>query len=98
MANTLPMQIVAEGYGYTVHHHSGDRKHACYVKDGVFLDVWDTGNTMVCGKPDIQAELSFVVSNRHWMQVKSGKMSFPHPNFTGYEIDMFWAKNKLVEG
>lgn len=37
----------AKEHGYTIYSHSGDgSKHACYVKDGTFLDVYLTDGSV----------------------------------------------------
>ena len=67
MITDLPFSKEAEELGYTLHHHGGDGNYACYIKDGVFLDVWESGKAkLTITNGLIQAFIEFSLPNKNF--------------------------------
>jgi len=75
--NDLPGYDKATELGYTLHHYSGDRKQASYLKDGVTLTVRRTP-TSVYGYDELKAELWAVLG---LVELRVSDFQFPHPRF-----------------
>jgi len=73
MIENLPGCAEANRLGYSLHHYAGNGQSASYVKDGIFLEVYNDGDT---------AKLTVAIG---LISLSTGDFQFPHPRFDIFE-------------
>ena len=86
MGNRLPGEKEAFELGYRLHYYCADRvSWATYLKDEIFLVVWEVENCL-------RARLDCIYK---MLVIKTPDFSFPNKNFQVFEGQIIEVKNKL---
>jgi len=89
LLDRLPGGVQAEELGYSLRYCGGDYKSATYIKDGVFLDIWEKA------KGD-NVELAAKISLMDGMiTVSTFDFAFPHKSFHAFEQKILDMKRLL---
>lgn len=84
---SFPGDTIAEGFGYSLAYHGGDKQSASYMKDGIILTIWNQGSRL-------EARLEFI-----WkiLVIRTPNFALPSENWKVFEDQIVLAKNRLGE-